>query len=506
MSAEIKVFPPLQGGTRYGAEVIHAILSQPKALAHGGEFTGRPATAVFSDGQAVLKLRQDLSMKRADAEHWCQTRMARERALGVHHGAKTWFVLQQDTHWLVGNITPHLQALHLLPEADWRALGIAVMEQYTTLYFQALRRDGSRLDDGLSNFGLDTDGRLYYLDDDLYSWDEGMALAYSLGKLVRSQPWLDETWAFDVGVAMGGQCLEAGQSRQYLAALVRQLIALYMPREDQQARLTAIAHGLSVALRKKAKEQHSARFSQRFVAVLGDVHANRPALDVVLDYLDREGVKEMLVVGDVVGYGPYPQYCIQRLQERNAIVIAGNHDYVSGGGDFPRGFSADARWVVEWTRERLAHQDSRWLAELPRVFRQDDWMAVHGAPIDKHYFYAYVYAMTYKENLQHLVDIETRFCFHGHSHMPGVYYQSGSVQDFNPARELALGDYTQALVCPGSVGQPRSGYKGAEFGIFDRETLGWRFLRLDYDLDDMLDCMRRERFPPRLITRLMQGR
>ena len=114
--------------------------------------------------------------------------------------------------------------------------------------------------------------------------------------------------------------------------------------------------------------------------------------------------------------------------------------------------------------------------------------------------------MTYEENLQYLKDVDTRFCFHGHSHIPGVFFENGTDAYFSDALEQDLSQYNQALICPGSVGQPRSGLQGAEFAVLDRETLQLKLIRLQYDLMPMIELMRKEQFPRRLLTRLMQGR
>ena len=50
-------------------------------------------------------------------------------------------------------------------------------------------------------------------------------------------------------------------------------------------------------------------------AILGDVHSNFDALEVVVEHAKREGVKEFTCVGDVVGYGPEPSRCISYLKE-----------------------------------------------------------------------------------------------------------------------------------------------------------------------------------------------
>src|SRR5205809_4974932 len=60
------------------------------------------------------------------------------------------------------------------------------------------------------------------------------------------------------------------------------------------------------------------------VAVLADIHANLVALDAVLvDCGDCDGV---WCLGDIVGYGPDPAECIDRMRSVAEVCVAGNHD------------------------------------------------------------------------------------------------------------------------------------------------------------------------------------
>jgi len=62
------------------------------------------------------------------------------------------------------------------------------------------------------------------------------------------------------------------------------------------------------------------------VALIGDVHANLPALEAVLDHARRQETAAVWNVGDFIGYGAYPKRVIERLGRENAVSIAGNYD------------------------------------------------------------------------------------------------------------------------------------------------------------------------------------
>ena len=63
--------------------------------------------------------------------------------------------------------------------------------------------------------------------------------------------------------------------------------------------------------------------------VLSDIHANIDALDSVLAEISGDTYDQLLVLGDLVGYGASPNEVVDRIYELSPdIVIRGNHDKV----------------------------------------------------------------------------------------------------------------------------------------------------------------------------------
>lgn len=62
------------------------------------------------------------------------------------------------------------------------------------------------------------------------------------------------------------------------------------------------------------------------VLLISDIHANLAALETVL--ADAEGRYDTIwCLGDVVGYGPKPNECIELVRDRAALCVMGNHDW-----------------------------------------------------------------------------------------------------------------------------------------------------------------------------------
>ncbi|WP_244362082.1 metallophosphoesterase family protein [Thermus brockianus] len=94
------------------------------------------------------------------------------------------------------------------------------------------------------------------------------------------------------------------------------------------------------------------------LGVLSDIHANLPALEAALEALRAEGVDEVLVLGDLVGYGPHPRQVVRRLMEEGLPAIAGAWDLrVAYPVDraLPEGLG---KATLEWTRAQLGEKAS----------------------------------------------------------------------------------------------------------------------------------------------------
>lgn len=224
-------------------------------------------------------------------------------------------------------------------------------------------------------------------------------------------------------------------------------------------------------------------------ALISDIHANLEALLAVLADIDTQSVDEILCLGDIIGYGPNPVECLDIVVEKCRVTILGNHDQATLFD--PDGFNPVALQAVYWTREQLetigeeSARDRRWdfIGELPRRHDEGDFLFVHGSPREPTNEYVFPEDVYDQRKMDALFNRIDRFCFQGHTHMPGIFTQTG---DFVAPEEC---DYShefadvKTMVNVGSVGQPRDGDPRACYAILDNEALTLNYRRVDYDVE-----------------------
>ena len=62
------------------------------------------------------------------------------------------------------------------------------------------------------------------------------------------------------------------------------------------------------------------------VTIFGDIHANLPALQAVLADIEARDLSPLYCLGDLVGYGTFPNEVVETIRERNIPTLMGNYD------------------------------------------------------------------------------------------------------------------------------------------------------------------------------------
>jgi len=245
-------------------------------------------------------------------------------------------------------------------------------------------------------------------------------------------------------------------------------------------------------------------------AIISDIHGNLEALTAVLADIESRGVSRIYCLGDVVGYGPNPRECIDLVMKLDRCVL-GNHDQAALFD--PEGFSSGAERAIFWTRTQLEAEgktpenEARWqfLCGLPRQIHEGDLTFVHGSARNPLMEYVFPEDVHNPGKLQRIFNLIRRYCFQGHTHVPGVFTESGQFlrpADTNNQFELPN---EKVMINVGSVGQPRDGIPDASYVILDERTV--TFHRIPYALETTAEKVYQiEQLDNFLGDRLREGR
>ncbi|MCS7040624.1 MAG: metallophosphoesterase family protein [Anaerolineae bacterium] len=246
------------------------------------------------------------------------------------------------------------------------------------------------------------------------------------------------------------------------------------------------------------------------IAVFSDIHANRVALEAVLAVVAELQPDAIWCLGDVVGYGPEPEACVEIIAKRADLCLAGNHDLAVAGLVPLDDFSPDAAAAVRWQQPRLSPVALHWLAQRqPRLVQAGITLA-HGSPRDPIWEYV-LDAGAAAANLEYF---DTQLCLIGHSHLAIAWrlqrQDEGTwvwvrLERRPPGETLDLTTTHRWLLNPGSVGQPRDGDPRASFALLDTEALTWTWHRVPYDVAAVDAAIRAAGLPWRLGRRLYSG-
>ncbi len=186
-------------------------------------------------------------------------------------------------------------------------------------------------------------------------------------------------------------------------------------------------------------------------------------------------------------------------------MVRGNHDHAVACGEIRGGITSLASWSLKWTIDQLSDDERQWLAQLPVYQQGDQWLAVHGSPLDKTFFNGYVYQMSYVENLDELSERQVPLCFHGHSHIQKTWRRDGDGDAGDSSKRQQLAEAAHVLISPGSIGQPRGGDAGVELAIIDLASRELEYHRLSYNMEKTLADMSKHQFPSEMADRLRRG-
>lgn len=234
------------------------------------------------------------------------------------------------------------------------------------------------------------------------------------------------------------------------------------------------------------------------IAILSDIHGNLEALSAIFNYLEKKKIAKIYCLGDIVGYGPNPNECVDLIASKCTNSIIGNHDHAALGLTSIEYFNEFAKVSTRWTMNQLTNKSKDFLLSLDFKYSNDQYLFVHSSPSDPK---AWNYVLTEHDAKKEFKYFDQKICFIGHSHFPIVFSKKG----YTRKSKVKLDDLNRYIVNVGSTGQPRDGDSRACFCVYSEEHKKVEYVRIEYDIKKTRDKIINAGLPMFLADRLKKG-
>jgi diadenosine tetraphosphatase ApaH/serine/threonine PP2A family protein phosphatase len=239
-------------------------------------------------------------------------------------------------------------------------------------------------------------------------------------------------------------------------------------------------------------------------AIISDIHGNLAALQHVIKKIEEKGCDRIICLGDVVGYGPFPNECCDIIQKTADVCLLGNHDAAVVGLMDVDYFNRYAKSAIAWSAQVLNEASRSFITGLPFTAEEDDLLFVHASPKEPN---EWQYVLSLDDAFEQFSALQQRVCFIGHSHVPVVWIlRESGLPEHRSAKHFRTVRGARHIINVGSVGQPRDNNPEAGFGIYDTDTGWFELQRTPYDIAETQKAMSERGLPEFLIERLQFGK
>ncbi len=228
------------------------------------------------------------------------------------------------------------------------------------------------------------------------------------------------------------------------------------------------------------------------IAVISDIHGNIDALSTLLKDIDSEKVDTIICLGDLVGYGPYPNQVISMVRSRHILCIKGNYDssVVDNEYSYIRETNLNS-FSLPWTVNELTEENRIFLQDLPSTITLNiankNLLFVHGSPNKINEYLLKDGANTI--DVMNSINEDILFC--AHTHMPDIKKFSNKLY----------------INC-GSVGKPKIGRPNITYcllNIHEKTGISAEIKEIPYDFKKIVKDMTDLNFPTELIQSFKSG-
>lgn len=237
------------------------------------------------------------------------------------------------------------------------------------------------------------------------------------------------------------------------------------------------------------------------ITVFGDIHGNLPALEAVFADMEQRELTNLYCLGDLVGYGVWPNEVITAVRKRNMPTIMGNYDQGVGQDSDDCGCAyrtpeakALGERSIAWTNAHTTAENKAYLRQLADSISlrvgELRVLLVHGSPRRVN---EYLYEDRPEASLERLLDVaEADVLVCGHTHLP--YH-----------RVLGSGRH---VVNAGSVGKPKDKDPRACYAVLTaiNQSLNVAFMRVPYDVEKAAGAIEATAMPDEFAQMLREGK
>jgi predicted phosphodiesterase len=265
------------------------------------------------------------------------------------------------------------------------------------------------------------------------------------------------------------------------------------------------------------------------LAIISCIHGNLEALDSVIGHIRTHEVDGVLCLGDLVGYGPYPDQVAARIRTLGVPTVLGCWDEGIAAGNETCGCTFITQeegqlgaMAFLWTAAHTSEDTKNFLATLPLHLAFDlpcgRLVAVHGSPAStSEYLLESTHELVLFERAAR-AGCDILVC--GHTHVPYVKRLSGALEvraektikdrfhrarygAVEPPRLVPLAPKT--IINAGSVGEPRHGGRASTYVILDTRSGDVELCEVEYDVEKTVHAMRAHAIPEMFAERLLLG-
>lgn len=238
-------------------------------------------------------------------------------------------------------------------------------------------------------------------------------------------------------------------------------------------------------------------------AILSDIHGNYEALTAVLKDIEQRTIGGIISLGDNVGYGPDSGRVVDELIARQVLSVQGNHERAMFDSLTYDGLNFQAQENNDAISQTLEKAQRAYCQGLSFYHVIEGVRYVHGFPPDS--TSTYVSEVTDEQLLSALSGECEWLTFVGHTHRLGlVSYGNGQFEKLSLQEgTVLLSAKKKYIVNAGSVGQPRTKDKRAQYLIWDCKNNELEVCFVDYDANACAQKIRDLGWPDAFALRLL---